>query len=82
MSARGLGIERLDAHRGGVRITFSAKTTVDPMSLIRRVQQDPETYRLEGETVFRMRAELEDPSERIAAVEELLAEFAAEAAAD
>jgi transcription-repair coupling factor (superfamily II helicase) len=80
MAARELGIDRVDAHRQGIRLSFSGNTRVDPMSLIRRMQSDPETFRLEGETVFRVRADLDDAVVRVQAVERLLAELAAESA--
>jgi transcription-repair coupling factor (superfamily II helicase) len=80
MAARGLGVERVDAHRQGVRLSFSAQTRVDPMSLIRRAQEDPGRFRLEGETVFRVRMDLSDPAQRVQAVDDLLAELADEAA--
>jgi transcription-repair coupling factor (superfamily II helicase) len=80
MAARGLGVERVDAHRQGVRLSFSAQTRVDPMSLIRRAQEDPDRFRLEGETVFRVRMDLSDPAQRVQAVDDLLAELADEAA--
>jgi len=78
MVARALGITRVDAHRAGLRLTFGGSTRVDPMSLIRRVQTDPTTFRLEGESVFRGMMDLEDSAERVAAVQELLSELQAE----
>jgi transcription-repair coupling factor (superfamily II helicase) len=73
-----LGILRLDLGEHGGRIEFSPQTTVDPLAVVKLVQQLPATYRLEGATVLRVTRELKDVAARLAFAEELLERLAPE----
>ena len=65
LRAQPLGIIRLDLGENGGRLEFSAETPVDPVSVIRLVQAEPSSYRLEGATTLRVTRKLEDFEKRI-----------------
>jgi transcription-repair coupling factor (superfamily II helicase) len=65
LRAQPLGISRLDLGSNGGRLEFTAETRVDPISIIRLVQAEPNTYRLEGGTTLRVTRKLEDFEQRI-----------------
>ncbi|XSG84761.1 MAG: transcription-repair coupling factor [Methylohalobius sp. ZOD2] len=77
--ARQLGIEKIDGGEGGGRILFAAEPKIDVEKLIRLVQTDPRTYRLDGPEKLRFvlngasgQPQQEDPSRRITFVRQLL----------
>ena len=72
LGARALGIRKLDVGPGGGSVTFERDTRVEPATLIRYVQQNSRTHRLEGGTKLRFTLKLEKDEQRFAAVEQLL----------
>lgn len=72
LSAQPLGITRLDLGPNGGRLEFSGETRVDPITIIRLVQAEPNTYRLEGGTTLRVTRKLEDFDKRIEYAYQLL----------
>ncbi|MEJ6656163.1 MAG: hypothetical protein QNL70_09170, partial [Pseudomonas sp.] len=50
----------------------AADTTVDPLVLIRLIQDNPQRYRLEGGSVFRFSAPMAAPALRLNTVEALI----------
>ncbi len=60
-----LGATRLDLGENGGRLEFGAETSVDPLAIIRLVQTEPGTYRLEGSNTLRVTRKLEDFDKRI-----------------
>jgi transcription-repair coupling factor (superfamily II helicase) len=71
-AARALGLRKLDVGPGGGSVTFERDTRVEPATLIRYVQQNSRTHRLEGGTKLRFTAKLEKDEQRFSAVEQLL----------
>jgi transcription-repair coupling factor (superfamily II helicase) len=67
-----LGILRLDLGEQGGRIEFSPQTSVDPLAVVKLVQNQPATYRLEGATLLRVSRQLKDFDARLAFAEELV----------
>ena len=72
ISAADLGIRRLEAGPSGCRVLFTAHPTVDPMTLIRLVQDRPREYRFDGQQTLRCEMQLASPTDRIEFVAELL----------
>ena len=70
--ARELGLRKIDVGPGGGSVTFDRDTRVEPATLIRYVQQNARTHRLEGGTKLRFTLKLEKDEQRFAAVEQLL----------
>ena len=60
LTAASLGIARIDFGPTGGRIEFAADTRVDPFALVRLVQREPNSYRLEDGTRLRVTAKLDD----------------------
>ena len=74
-AARALGLRKIDVGPGGGSVTFERDTRVEPATLIRYVQQNARTHRLEGGTKLRFTLQLEKDAQRFAAVEQLLEEL-------
>jgi transcription-repair coupling factor (superfamily II helicase) len=70
--ARTLGLRKIDVGPGGGSITFEPETRVDPGALIRYVQQNSRTHRLDGGSKLRFTLDLEQEEKRFAAVEATL----------
>jgi transcription-repair coupling factor (superfamily II helicase) len=71
-AARTLGLRKIDVGPGGGSVTFEPDTRVDPGVLIRYVQQNSRTHRLDGGTKLRFTLSLEKDEKRFEAVQTLL----------
>ncbi|HEY4128704.1 MAG TPA: transcription-repair coupling factor [Gammaproteobacteria bacterium] len=80
LRAAPLGIRKIEAGSHGGRIHFGPDTPVEPITVIRLVQNKPNTFRLDGQDRLRFSMDLEDREERMAAVEELLTQLGKAAA--
>ena len=80
-TARALGLRKIDVGPGGGSVTFERDTHVEPATLIRLVQPNSRTHRLEGGTKLRFTLQLEKDEQRFAAVEKLLEDLQKPAAA-
>ncbi len=78
LTAAELGIQKIDAGDRGGTIEFSEKTRVHPMSLVRRIQEQPNIFKLAGASRLRFDCELTEPDQRLEFVETLLASLQAE----
>jgi transcription-repair coupling factor (superfamily II helicase) len=74
-----LGILRLDLGEKGGRLEFATETPVDPYAIIRLVQNEPNTYRLEGATTLRVTRTLADFEARLEYAYALLEKLASAA---
>jgi transcription-repair coupling factor (superfamily II helicase) len=74
-AARALGLRKIDVGPGGGSVTFDPDTRVEPATLIRYVQLNSRTHRLEGGTRLRFTQPAEKEEQRFAAAERLLAEL-------
>jgi transcription-repair coupling factor (superfamily II helicase) len=81
LMATPLGIRKLDFGANGGRVTFRDKPEVDPMAIIRLVQNYPRVYKLDGQDKLKVNLELPGASERIRAAEEILGKLGARKAA-
>ncbi|MGH8160843.1 MAG: TRCF domain-containing protein, partial [Gammaproteobacteria bacterium] len=70
--ASALGIERLHAGPTGARLDFGPEPAIDADTLVRLIQDDPKTYRLQGEKRLTLRRELPDFARRVEAVSRVL----------
>ncbi|HEV2110151.1 MAG TPA: transcription-repair coupling factor [Gammaproteobacteria bacterium] len=80
LKAAPLGVRKIEAGPAGGRIQFGTETPVEPMSVIRLIQQQPKTYKLDGQDRLRFTMDLEDREQRIAAVDSLLTQLGKAAA--
>ncbi len=71
LKAETLGIKKVDAGPQGGRIEFAADTCVDPLTLIKLIQSQPDRYKFEGATLFKFQVPMERPEERFNILEAL-----------
>ena len=67
-----LGISKIDVGAEHGRVEFTADTSVDPLTLIRLIQDNPQRYRLDGGSVFRFSAPMANATLRLNTVEALI----------
>jgi transcription-repair coupling factor (superfamily II helicase) len=72
LKAEQLGIKKVDAGPQGGRIEFAADTPVDPLTLIKLIQGQPNRYKFEGATLFKFTVPMERSEERFNTIEALL----------
>ena len=70
--AQELGIVKLDLGQERGKLEFSKTTGVDPLMIVNLVQQESQTYRLEGSSTLRIVCDLEHFDQRLAFAHELL----------
>jgi transcription-repair coupling factor (superfamily II helicase) len=75
LTARGLGIRRLDLGPQGGYALFEEQNQVDPRAVIRLVQHPDRDYRLEGSLKLRISVETEEDAERFEFAEKFLGEL-------
>ena len=80
LDASALCIEKIDASRSGGYMVFGKKTLIDPVALVRLVQNDSHTYRMQGAERLQFRLELPDDDDRFTFVEQLLQELSTDTA--
>ncbi|MEQ9005303.1 MAG: transcription-repair coupling factor, partial [Pseudomonadales bacterium] len=73
LGMQSLGIRKLDLGAQGGRLEFAADTRVDPLTVVRLVQTQTATYRLDGATQLRVTRNLPDFDARLAFARDLLA---------
>lgn len=76
LSAEKLGIQKIDAGDQGGRIEFSSDTGINPLTLVKMVQNQPQRYKLEGADKLRFSLDNKKPEQRFQIVEKLLGELA------
>jgi len=72
-----VGIRKIEAGPRGGRILFGPEPRVDTTKLIQLIQQQPRTYKLDGQDKLRFTAELADPEARVRTLSGLLDTIAA-----
>jgi transcription-repair coupling factor (superfamily II helicase) len=72
LKAQSIGLEKIEAGAHGGFLQFGERTALDPIALVDLVEQEPQIYQLDGPYKLRIRWQLEDPSQRVANLNELL----------
>lgn len=75
LRAQAIGIKKVEANAKTGKLTFTEKPQVEPMTIIKLVQEKPLTYKLQGPEVLRFTKETESADLRIKFVGQLLAEL-------
>jgi transcription-repair coupling factor (superfamily II helicase) len=75
--AAALGIDKIDVADAGGYLTFGQESAIDALALVKLVQGDSRTFRLQGSHRLRFGHDLADLDERFAFVENLLENLAA-----
>jgi transcription-repair coupling factor (superfamily II helicase) len=76
--ATALGIEKIDAADVGGYMNFGPQSRIDALQLVRLVQNDSATHKLQGSHKLQFRQDLSDIDERFSAIENLLETLAVE----
>ncbi|RUO44398.1 transcription-repair coupling factor [Aliidiomarina taiwanensis] len=71
VTASELGIHKIELGHSGGYIDFNKDTKVEPMTIIKLLQSDPQTYAMEGATRLKVKAPLENTQDRIKLVQSL-----------
>ncbi len=72
LAARALGLRKMDIGPAGGSVTFESDTRVEPATLIRYVQQNARTHRLEGGTKLRFTLRVEQEERRFETARQLI----------
>ena len=72
LAAQLLGIKKLDVNSKEARIEFEEQPNVDPMVIIKLIQSNPATFRLEGSSVFKYIGTMATPEQRFNSTEAVL----------
>ena len=75
--ALSLGIHKIEANTCQIKLHFLAQTRVDPMQLIKLIQQQPKIYKLDGPNKLKWSGEINTASDRLSAVDTLLTQLSA-----
>lgn len=75
LKATPLGITKIELGDKGGRITFTTEPNIEPMNIITLIQQQPNTYKLDGQERLRIITELPDAQSRLEFIERLLGEL-------
>ncbi len=74
ISARPLGISKLDASNEAIQLHFIENPPIDPMKVLQLIQSKPH-YKLIGQDKLRVELNMEQMAQRIAAIKSLLKEL-------
>ncbi|NHO68052.1 transcription-repair coupling factor [Aestuariicella hydrocarbonica] len=77
LKAETLGIKKLEAGAQGGRVEFGSVTQVDPLTIVKMVQTQPQKYRLEGASHLKFSLDMDNNDTRIQRVTELLQQLSA-----
>ena len=71
-----LGVRKIDAGEESGRLVFGSEPNVDPATIIRLIQEQPQRYRLDGSDVLRFHVDMDEPATRVEVVRNLLEQLA------
>ena len=72
LRAQAFGIKKIDANSNRGRIEFTARTQVDPLSIVQLIQDDPQRYKLGGANQLQFAHAGEDAGEKLDFIDQLL----------
>ncbi len=72
LQAAALGVEKIDAADSGGYLLFGEDSRIDPVALVKLVQNESLIYRLKGSHRLQFRLDLSDPGKRFETIEDLL----------
>jgi transcription-repair coupling factor (superfamily II helicase) len=77
LKAQQLGIKKLEAGAQSGRIEFAPVTEVDPMTIVKLVQTQPQKFRLEGANHLKFSLDMDNSETRLQRVSDLLEQLSA-----
>ena len=72
IKATRMGIRKIDAGEHGGRLVFCDEPDINPMNIIKLIQSQADTYKLDGKNKLRFFMALEDNTKRFEAIDKLL----------
>jgi transcription-repair coupling factor (superfamily II helicase) len=72
LEANRRGIRRLELGERGGRVLFEPKPPIDPMNIIRMIQQQPRIFAMDGQDRLKIRLDLPDVASRLRTANDLL----------
>jgi transcription-repair coupling factor (superfamily II helicase) len=72
MEAEKLGVLKIDANEKGGKLEFGSETQVEPIAIVKLVQNQPQNYKLLGANGLQFSLESSNPDERIKLVDSIL----------
>jgi transcription-repair coupling factor (superfamily II helicase) len=78
LKAEKLGIHKIEAGATGGRLLFTPNPEIDPAKVIRLIQTQPQTYKLDGPDRLKFFAPLDAPEKKIEFIDQLLTVINAE----
>ncbi|BFM11482.1 transcription-repair coupling factor [Simiduia litorea] len=76
LNAERLGILKVEAGPNGGKLEFAKEPNVDPLSIIKMVQTQPQKYQLAGASSFKFLHDMETSELRLSTTEQLIASLA------
>nr|WP_269446331.1 transcription-repair coupling factor [secondary endosymbiont of Trabutina mannipara] len=70
--AQSLGIQRIEGSNKGGAIIFSKNNCIDPTYILKLIEQEPNTYRLDGPTSFKFICDLSNFTTRLQYIDDIL----------
>ena len=80
LAATALGIRKLELGERGGRVTFTPKPAVEPIVIIKMIQQQPKVFSLDGQDKLKFRLDLPGAAERLRTARDLLGSLGGRAA--
>lgn len=75
LKAAGFGIKKIDANISSGRIEFSQNTRVDPLSLVKLIQENPKQYKLGSANQLQFSHDCKDARLKLEVIDKLLDKF-------
>src|SRR5690606_2164083 len=72
LRAAAVGIQKVEAGNKAGRIEFATETTVDPLTIVKLVQTQPQNFQLSGANHLKFSANMDNKDARFDAVEQVL----------
>lgn len=76
--AEKMGIKKIEAGPSNGRIEFESDTQVDPLSLVKMVQSEPQNYSLDGAEALKFKADMNEHEKRLNTIKALLKQLSPE----
>ncbi|MGX2041116.1 transcription-repair coupling factor [Methylocaldum sp. MU1018] len=77
LKAEALGVHKIEAGAGSGRLLFNPNPAIDPAQVIRLIQTQPQTYKLDGPDKLKFFARFDSPESKAAFIGQLLEQLAA-----
>ncbi|MRI34184.1 transcription-repair coupling factor [Endozoicomonas sp. OPT23] len=72
LKAEKMGVVKIDAGAGSARLEFNSQPDIDPVAIIKLIQSEPMSYRLEGSSILKYSGSMDKAEQRFQLLEGLL----------